>query len=126
MTITQSPNEAATQAPLVRHTLTVRRPEDRATYLTKDSTDWDWADLRSYVVTQIERLHGPFPREEFKELGIFKGFVKRHGQMAGLIAETAFDVFEGMWKGAPIGVQRFCAGSDKYFAEEILLRLMED
>lgn len=119
-------SDVTTQHELVRHTVSVRRPEERTTYLTKQSEDWDWADLRSYVVTQIERLHGPFPRDEFKELGIFKGFMNRHGEMAGLIAETAFDVFGGMWKGAPISVQRFCAGSDKYFAEEILRRLMED
>lgn len=124
MISTQS--DVTIQHELVRHTVSVRRPEDRVTYLAKDSTDWDWADLRSYVVTQIEKLHGPFPREEFKEIGIFKGFRSRHGKMAGLIAEAAFDVFKGMWKGAPISVQRFCAGSDKYFAEEILRRLMED
>ena len=118
--------DTGTTTELVNHTLTVRRPEQRTTYLTKDSMEWDWADLRSYVVTQIERLHGPFPREEFKEMGIFKGFVKRWGNLAGPIAEAAFEVFEGMWKGAPIGVQRFCAGSDKYFAQEIHLRLTED
>jgi hypothetical protein len=117
--------EVGTASPLVRHTLTVRQPESRATYLTKDSMKWDWADLRSYVVTQIERLHGPFPREEMKELGIFKGFMNRWGTMAGPIAEAAFDVFGGMWKGAPISVQRFCANSDQYFAEEILRRVME-
>jgi hypothetical protein len=124
MISTQS--DVTTQHELVRHTVSVRQPENRATYLAKNSMEWDWADLRSYVVTQIEKLHGPFPREELKELGIFKGFLKRHGQMAGLIAETAFEVFGGMWKGAPISIQRFCAGSDKYFAEEILRRLMED
>lgn len=120
----QTPVDAPTQ--LVKHTLTVRQPENRATHLTKNSMEWGWADLRSYVVTQIEHLHGPFPREEMKEIGIFKGFIKRHGKMAGLIAETAFEAFGGMWKGAPIGVQRFCANSDRYFAEEILRRLMED
>jgi hypothetical protein len=125
MTSTQTAPAGTTNS-LVKHTLTVRQPENRATYLTKDSMEWDWADLRSYVVTQIERLHGPFPREEMKELGIFKGFIKRWGSMAGPIAEAAFEVFEGMWKGAPIGVQRFCAGSDKYFAEEIYIRLTED
>jgi hypothetical protein len=88
--------------------------------------DWDWQDLRSYVVTQIERKHGPFPREDFKEVGIFKGFHKRWGQMAGMIAQAAFEVFDGMWKGAPISVQRFCANSDQFFAAEINRRLTED
>lgn len=86
-------------------------------------SEWDWSDLRDYVVHEIESRFGPFPRETHKEIGIFKGFMKRWGPDAEVIARYAFEVENGRWAGAPISVYRFCQNSDPYFAEVILERV---
>jgi hypothetical protein len=106
--------------PTVVDTVVVRaRPEDRTTQIGKDAATWTWEDLRNYVVTQIERRFGQFPRNPIKESGIFKGFLNRWGAQAGPIAITAFELYDGFWKGAPIQVTRFCQNSDRFFAEPV-------
>lgn len=112
-----------TVVPLAVQTVGTRRPETRMSDVGKDSATWTWENLRDYVVRQIEEKHGPFPRDAIREKATFSGFVNRWGAMSGLIAETAFDVFDGRWKGAPISVNRFCKGSDEFFAKEIVARL---
>lgn len=115
----------STPVPVVRETVTVTRDEPsmaievRTTDVGKDPTKWDWRDLRNYVVRQIQAFHGEFPIEELKVIGIFKGFARRHGELAGPIAVAAFDLHHGRWRGAPISVTRFCAGSDEFFADPI-------
>lgn len=108
---------------VVTDTVAVRRPETRTTDVGKSSATWDWQDLRNYVVRQIEAKRGPFPRNPIKEKSIFSSFSTRWGALAGPIAEAAFEAFDGMWKGAPIAIERFCKGSDEFFAEEIARRL---
>jgi hypothetical protein len=39
------------------------------------------------------------------------------------IAKAAFEVQNGMWRSAPISVQRFCKGSDVFFADVIAERV---
>ena len=93
-------------------------------YLAKD--EWDWNDLRDYVVGQIEERFGAFPRDSRKESGIFKSFLGRYGaDRAQAIARFAFEIGDGRWKGAPISVNRFCKGSDPYFGDVILARLAD-
>ena len=98
-------------------------PSASRAFLAKDTTDWSWADLRDYVVHEIEARFGCFPRDAKKEYGIFNRFAKEHGQAAGAIARYAFEQCDGFWANAPISVQRFCKGSDVYFALPILDRL---
>lgn len=92
-------------------------------YLGK--TDWAWDDLRDYVVAEIEARFGAFPRDSRKESGIFKSFLARWPEQAQAIAKYAFEVSDGRWAGAPISVNRFCKGSDPYFAQVISERLVE-
>lgn len=98
-------------------------PVAGASYLLKEDSQWTWEDLRDYVMGQIEQYHGPQIRNAMKEASIFKGFLKRHGAKAPAIARFAFEQQRGMWQRAPISANRFCAGSDPYFADVILKRL---
>lgn len=107
----------------VTQSVTIRRPEIRATHVATQSSAWTWENLRDYVVSRIEATSGPFPRDPLKEKGVFSGFVTRWGTMAGPIAEFAFETMEGRWKGSPVSVSRFCKKSDPYFAKEIAARL---
>lgn len=108
--------------PVVTDTFTVRR-EERTTDAGKAPQTWTWEDLRNYVVREIEQRFGAFPRDPLKEKSIFSSFIKRHGDKAGPIAKFAFELCDGMWKGAPINVQRFCKNSDPYFAIEIASKI---
>jgi hypothetical protein len=117
------PSAAVETAPVITERVSVRRPETRITDVGKASATWTWEDLRNYVVRQIEATHGPFPRDAAKEGGIFKAFLSRWENLAGPIAEFAFEECEGMWRGAPVAVTRFCKGSDPYFAAPIAERL---
>lgn len=101
----------------------VARPSESRAFVAKGEGAWDWSDLRDYVVVEIEKRFGAFPRDFKKEAGIFKAFLARHGEAASAIARYAFDVEDGMWAGAPISVTRFCKGSDPFFAEPIAARL---
>ena len=94
-----------------------------AAYLLKEDSQWSWEDLRDYVMGQIEEFHGPQLRNTMKESSVFKGFMARHGVKAVGIARFAFEQQRGMWQRAPISVNRFCKGSDPYFADPISARL---
>ena len=84
-------------------------------------TVWGWRELRDYVVIEIERRYGAFPRDQRKEYGIFNSFVNRWGaEDAQAIARYAFEMLDGRWAGAPISIFRFCKGSDDFFARPIL------
>jgi hypothetical protein len=115
---------AVVEAPRLRETVRVSPTQEaRSSYLLRTPDKWDWQDLQSYVASQIIAIHGPFPRDDRKEAGIFKGFVSRHGALAGPIAKFAFEQADGYWMNAPIQVTRFTKGSDPYFAERIITRL---
>lgn len=114
-------------------TVTTRRPEapgrlhESRTHLLSTSDTWTWQQLRDYVVARIEaKAGGSFPRNHNSEMGIFKGFVARYGANSGAIARFAMDTCDGMWKGAPVGVTRFCKNSDPYFGDVILARLSSE
>lgn len=112
--------------PVVTETVTVRpvrRVEQGKTYVGTNPTDWDVDALLSYVATQIQRLHGPFPRDAKKERAIMSSFLSRWGKQAGPIAQYAFEVSGGMWRGSPVGMTRFCKASDPYFGQIIIDRL---
>jgi hypothetical protein len=110
-------------APVVRERVTVRAASVGRTYLMVPPDKWTWEHLRDYVVTKITEIHGPFPRNEKQEFGIFKGFVKRNAHLAGPIAKFAFEQVDGLWRGSPVGVTRFTEGNQEYFADPIIERL---
>lgn len=112
--------------PTVVETVTVTPlPSESRTHLLKPEGEWSWSELRDYVVAQIEARFGAFPRDSRKEHAIFTRFIKDHGSHAPAIARHAFDVCDGYWAGAPISINRFCKGSDPYFAAPIVARLLD-
>lgn len=119
--ITQVDNTPTEQVAIVQ----VPRVSKPAAHLVSPAaaSDWDWRQLRDYVVGQIEAIHGPQPRNPLKEKGIFDGFLQRWGAQGPQIAKAAFEVHRGFWHDAPISVNRFCKGSDEFFARPIADRL---
>lgn len=109
---------------LVEEKVSVRAlPITTATHVSVAADQWDWRQLRDYVVGRIEAITGPFPRNDAKEFGIFNSFLTRWGQDAAPIARYAFETMNGFWKGAPVSISRFCKGSDPYFAVPIVEHL---
>lgn len=110
--------------PAIEETVVVRQRSAAVTHLVQAAdAEWEWQQLRDYVVNEIENRFGPFPRfSPVKESGIFKSFIKRWPN-AVAIARFAFEHSEGMWRGAPINIQRFCKGNDPYFAAVISERI---
>lgn len=109
-----------TTAPEVVETVTVIPASGGAGFLVKPPALWNWSDLRDYIVAEVEKVHGPQVRDPKKEAGICKGFLSRWGaEQAVAIARAAFEVHGGMWRNAPISMNRFCKGSDPYFAQPI-------
>jgi hypothetical protein len=85
--------------------------------------EWDWKALRDYVMTESETRHGKFPRDPVREAAIFRSFIERHGPTnAEMIARAAFEIHNGMWRGAPIRASRFAKSSDPFFAAYILAK----
>lgn len=120
----QPPAPAPEPTVAVVETVTVtQHPSESRGYMLKDDTEWEWGDLRDYVITQIEERFGPQPRDFKKEYGIFSRFLKTYQEFAPVIARYAFDIENGWWMSAPIRVTRFTRGCDPYFAEVILSRL---
>jgi hypothetical protein len=109
----------------ITETVTVHRQPSQATaYLGKGAEQWTWSDLRDYVVREVEKRFGLFPRDHVKEKAIFSSFMGRYPQ-AVEIARYLFDVCDGYWMGAPVSVFRFTKGSDPYCADKIVARLAE-
>jgi len=89
----------------------------------RPESTWGWQDLRDYVVREIEARHGPQVRNPKTESSIFKSFLTRWSDQAVSIAKVSFEVHNGMWRNAPISVNRFCVASDPYFAAVIAANL---
>jgi hypothetical protein len=102
----------------------IATPSKAKTYLATEEDYWGWKELRDFVVAEIEKYHGPQPRDFTKEASIFKSFMTRYPDNAVSIAKFAFGpVAKGMWRGAPISVTRFCKASDPYFSDVIIASL---
>lgn len=117
-----------TEAPRVvqRVTVTPRTtPISRAAaYLMRPDAQWTAADLRDYVVAEVEARYGPIPRRDpAREMSIFKRFLRQWGELAPAIARFAFaPPQDGVWGGA-VGITRFCKAADVDFAQPIAERL---
>ena len=75
------------------------------------------------VVAEIERRGGDVVRNPKTEASIFKSFMTRWPENSVAIARAAFEVHDGMWRSAPISLNRFCKASDPYFAAIIAKNL---
>lgn len=98
-------------------------PTDRS-YMLKDESTWTWSDLRDYIIAKSTELFGTQLRDPMKESVILRAFIGRHGiEKAVLVAMAAYEVYGGIWMGAPVTVTRFTKNSDPYFADVILARV---
>jgi hypothetical protein len=76
--------------------------------------------VTSYVTASIEgrwgpQLPGPDPA------AVIAGFCERLGAAkAMMIAQAAFEVHGGLWRGAPVTIKRFTEGHDSFFAFPLL------
>jgi hypothetical protein len=112
------------RTPDVRETVKVTPLSESASHLLVGTESWGWSELRDYVIREIEARHGKQARDPRREKGTFSSFLTRFpdGQ-AVRIARAAFEIYDGWWANAPISVNRFCKGSDEYFAAPILAKL---
>lgn len=111
----------------VTETVTVipRTTSQGMAHIGKPDAEWGWADLRDYVIHEIQRRFGSCPRKDPKvEYGIFNSFMSRWGIKAPAIARHAFETGSGVWKGEPVHIENFCKNSDAYFAQPIAERLI--
>jgi len=124
--VAPAPTPVVVEAPTVVQTVTVTPVAARSDLLV-GTENWTWVELRDYVVAQIIDRFGPFPRDSRKEHAIFNRFISTFGaEAAAAIAQYAFGPScDGWWGSAPIQIQRFCKGSDPYFANVILQRLAD-
>lgn len=117
--VTQRPPKVVQEVQNVR----TAPPAVSATHQITPEPSWTWRELRDYAMVEIEKRHGPQVRNLAKESGIFKSFMIRWDDQAIRIVKAAFEIYQGEWAGAPISVNRFCKGSDEFFAARILDRL---
>jgi hypothetical protein len=85
--------------------------------------DWSATDVTAYITEEIVRVHGPqLPARE--ATAVLQAFCQRFTvPVAARIARAAFEVYGGMWRGAPVTWRRFGATNDAFFAEPILAAL---
>jgi len=75
--------------------------------------------LDEHILGQIARYGGPqLPCYQTGE--ILGGFIERWGADAMAIVIQAFEVHHGMWRGAPVTIQRFGSRHDDFFAIPLL------
>lgn len=123
---TELDREGVTRMVVVKDHVAVR-PEGR-THLASDIDSWTWRELRDYVnealVERFGLIEHTDPQWSVKEMGIFKGFIRRWGpERAARIAHYAIEVCDARWQGRPIKALSFCKGSDPFFATPIAERL---
>lgn len=117
--------ETATPMPVEAPAPTTSTVGLAVAHTLKPEAEWEWSDLRDYVMREMENVHGPQVRDSIKEKSIFGSFIKRHGaETSAAIARYAFGFSKGMWANAPISVNRFCKASDPFFADPIKQRLV--
>ncbi|MEV7675148.1 hypothetical protein [Streptomyces sp. NPDC088752] len=119
-----TPTAPAQTAPL--STAPTAPTKTGSTDLMDAPSNWDWRQLRDYVMRSIAERHGPQPAgDEIKIQSIFRSFAQRWGNQAGPIARFAFEQQDGFWRNAPVTASRFTKGNDPYFAGPISERLAD-
>ena len=91
-----------------------------AVFKLKDPKQWEWRDLRDYVVSE-SLAHGlQYQGDGAKEKAMFAAFLKRWPDGRGQqIARYVFQSSQGLWHGQLVSPQMFSKGFDPYFAVEI-------
>lgn len=121
-----APTAQETSVKVMERVSVTSLPSTSRGHLMRPDSEWTWSDLRDYVISEIEKCSGVFPRNQRKEQGIFNRFHSEFGpEESAAIARHAFEVCNGWWANAPISVNRFCRGSDDFFARPILSKLTQ-
>jgi hypothetical protein len=126
MSAAQIEAEPAASAPAIMTSLSVipvsPAQADRAAL---DPAAWTAADVRAYICEEIERIHGPqLPGHDATV--VLGAFCERFGIPAAVrIARAAFEVYGGMWRGAPVTIRRFAEAHDSFFASQLLSAIAE-
>lgn len=96
---------------------------DQAARVRRPAQDWSVPDVCAYITEEIVRVHGPqLPARNVQSA--LEGFCARHGIIEAVrIARAAFEIYGGMWEGAPVTWRRFTEGHDSFFAQPILTAL---
>lgn len=117
---------AVTETVEITPTPTPVQPRVRSmAFIGKADVDWQWDDLRDYVISEIEKKSGPIVRKPAtQEYGIFNSFLKRWGLRAPAIARYAFETCGGVWRNSQVRVESFCKNADPHFAQPISDRLI--
>lgn len=108
-----------TAVPAITLTLAPLSP-DQAARMARPAGEWTVGDVCAYVTEEMARIHGAqLPGGDPEE--ILASFCERRGiPQAALIARTAFEIYNGMWYGAPITIKRFTEGHDSFFSDPIV------
>lgn len=109
--------------PLIERTTSRPLSTTQAAHMLRPADQWDWRDLRDYVIAEITTRFGEPHRDPVREASIFKGFLSRWGARAVDIAQTVFVVYGGKWNKEPVSITRFCKNADPSFAQVIADRL---
>jgi hypothetical protein len=113
-------------SPGIQSAMTRPLPATAATDLLSSPTDWDWQQLRDYVMRSVAERHGPQPAmDPVKIRSIFQSFAQRWGNQAGPIARFAFEEQDGFWRSAPVTPFKFVKKWDPHFAGPISERLAD-
>ncbi|MFD8650717.1 hypothetical protein [Streptomyces mirabilis] len=116
----------ASTAPGIQPAMTSPPRATAASDLLDSPMDWDWRQLRDYVMRSIAERHGPQPAgDEIRIQSVFRSFAQRWGNQAGPIARFAFEEQDGFWRSAPVTYTKFTKAWDPHFAGPISERLAD-
>lgn len=81
---------------------------------------WTEQDIYIYVREEMTRIHGEqLPSVSLTET--MREFCGRFGtETAVRIVRAAFEIYGGMWQGAPVTIKRFLPSHDGFFALPLL------
>jgi hypothetical protein len=88
--------------------------------LAKPPEEWSATDVTAYIFEETLRIHGPqLPARDAES--VLQAFCQRFSiPKAVFIAKTAFELYGGMWQGAPVTWRRFQPSHDGFFSQPIL------
>jgi hypothetical protein len=81
---------------------------------------WSAGDVTAYITEEIVRVHGPqLPARDAQQ--VLEAFCQRFSvPVAARVARAAFEVYGGMWQGAPVTWRRFLPSHDAFFTQPII------
>jgi hypothetical protein len=121
MTVSTIPACHQVQDPAVAVSLSVVPVSREVARLSElPAASWTPAEVWAYITEEIGRIHGSqLPCGDTR--AVTDGFCERFGTADAVrIARAAFEVYRGMWHGAPVTIRRFQAAHDDFFSRPLL------